>query len=327
MTTTLSRAQRIEARRGIRETLAIKSLARFVRFMWSEVEPSTPLDWNWHIDAICSELEAVDRGEVRNLVIMIPPGCMKSLLVSVFYPAWVWLRRPSERAMYLSNSDTLVKRDSMRTRDIIRSPRYARLLGRVVAEGLGDWSATGAPWKIKRDQDEKFLFANSRGGFRQAQTIRAKVTGKRSDVQVVDDPYDAEEAATGGAENIAERMSEIVRKFKGTLRTRLNDSRTSRRIVIMQRLNEGDLAGVLADDPAWRVVCIPMEYLPDHPHRYEHDPRTEEGELLDPVRFPQEEVDSLRADLGAVAASAQLDQLPIPAEGGRFKKRWFKSQP
>ena len=323
----LTHRQRSAARQEARELTAILSLADFIRFMWPVVEPGTVLVWNWHIEALAGELESVASGATRNLLIMIPPGCMKSLIVSVMFPAWTWLSDPSQRSMYLSNSDTLVKRDSMRTRDLIRSPQYRRLLDRVVSMGRAKWTKQGrAPrWAIKRDQDEKFLFANDAGGFRQAQTIGAKVTGKRSDIQVVDDPYDAEEASEGGAEAIGERMARIVRKFKGTLRTRLNDPRTSRRIVIMQRLHMDDLAGVLAEDPGWRVVCIPMEYNPDHPHRYDKDPRTVEGELLDAVRFDQGEVDSLRADLGPLQAAAQLDQYPRVAGGGSIKARWFKA--
>ena len=63
------------------------SLRAFIEDMWPVVEPQTPFVGNWHIDAICAHLEAVTRGELRNLLINIPPGCMKSYIVSVMWPA------------------------------------------------------------------------------------------------------------------------------------------------------------------------------------------------------------------------------------------------
>jgi len=72
--------------------LASRSLRELVRQAWPIVEPSTPFVPGWHIDAIVEHLEAVRRGQIRNLLINVPPRHMKSLLVSVFWPAWEWLR-------------------------------------------------------------------------------------------------------------------------------------------------------------------------------------------------------------------------------------------
>ena len=65
-------------------------LYEFVKMAWHCVE-AAPFQDNWHIELICKHLEAVTRGEILRLVINIPPGCMKSLLVSVFWPVWEWL--------------------------------------------------------------------------------------------------------------------------------------------------------------------------------------------------------------------------------------------
>ena len=73
---------------------AARSLREFVRQAWHVVEPSTPFVPGWHIDAIFDHLEAVTRGQIRNLLINVPPRHMKSLLVSVFWPAWEWIRAP-----------------------------------------------------------------------------------------------------------------------------------------------------------------------------------------------------------------------------------------
>src|SRR4051812_24562468 len=60
-----------------------KTLAGFVREAWKVLEPKQPLVWNWHIDAICAHLEAVTDGRINRLLINVPPGSSKSLLVSV----------------------------------------------------------------------------------------------------------------------------------------------------------------------------------------------------------------------------------------------------
>jgi len=95
----------------------------------------------------------------------------------------------------------------------------------------------------------------------------------------------------------------------------------------MQRLHAADPTGHML--PVWdnvRHVCLPQEFEPDHPFRFEGDPRTVEGELLDPVRFP---IKVLKGEdgkggelrtLGEYGYAGQHQQRPAPAEGGRFKR-------
>src|ERR1035438_928600 len=86
--------------------LAARSLGEFVRQAWAVVEPSTPFVPGWHIDAVVEHLEAVTYGQIRNLLINVPPRHMKSLLVSVFWPAWEWTRWPERRWLYRDRKST-----------------------------------------------------------------------------------------------------------------------------------------------------------------------------------------------------------------------------
>ena len=70
--------------------IAAQSFAGFVRSAWHVLEPSSELKWGWSLDAICQHLEAVTKGDIKRLLINVPPGCMKSLLVGVLWPAWEW---------------------------------------------------------------------------------------------------------------------------------------------------------------------------------------------------------------------------------------------
>jgi hypothetical protein len=72
-----------------------RSLAHFARRAWPIVEPAMPLADGWHLDAICEHLEAVSRDQIDRLLINIPPGHAKSLLVSVLWPAWTSRARAS----------------------------------------------------------------------------------------------------------------------------------------------------------------------------------------------------------------------------------------
>ena len=186
--------------------LARRSLAEFVRQSWRIIEPGTTLEWNWHLCIICDALERQSRGEeaFRKLLICVPPGTMKSLLVSVFAPAWQWLEKPERRKLFFANDDKLATRDSRRTREIITSQWYQELLGycsRLRNE---------KPWKLASDQNQKINFENTRRGFRQCLSIGASVTGKRGDDITIDDPIDAKDVVNGSVDQVRKRLEEVT---------------------------------------------------------------------------------------------------------------------
>src|SRR3977135_146099 len=84
----------------------------FIPLAWETVEPARPFLANWHIDAIADHLQAVADGQITKLVINTPPGPAKSLLVSVLWPAWMWVRDPKWRALFASYAAELAIRDS-----------------------------------------------------------------------------------------------------------------------------------------------------------------------------------------------------------------------
>lgn len=295
--------------------LARRSLAFFVRCAWHVVEPGCELVWGWHLDLICKRLEAVTRRECLRLVINIPPGHMKSLLVAVFWPAWEWLTRPEERTLFLANSADLAARDSRRCREVITSEWYQRVLALTSAE-RGQES-----WSLADDQNEKINYENTRRGFRECLSIGAKVTGKRSDKQVLDDPYDAKELQIGSPEQIARRLLEVEAIYDGVLASRLNDLATGARVLIMQRLHQDDLAAHCIA-AGYDVVCLPTEYDPHHPQVCADDPRTEPGELLFPAKFPAHVIAQIKQN-PLSNYEGQHGQQPRPPGGGLFRADHF----
>ena len=320
---TLSPAQR-RIRQEAWEDRAIRSLADFVRVCWSIVEPGRALRWNWHLDIICDALQRQIEGDLayRKLLITVPPGAMKSLLVAVFAPAWAWIHHPERRTIFLSNDDVLVKRDSRRTRQIITSPLYTRLLHRA-----HEHHGTPEPWGLERDQNEKTNFENNHHGFRQCLSINASITGKRADDIAIDDPLDAKAVVNGSPEQIQRRLLSVQNVIDQVLPSRVNDLARARWTLIMQRLHEDDPAAHAMAEGGWQIVNLPMSYNPDHPVCvHPDDPRTTPGELLFPDQFPQAEIDALRVKLGERHYAGQYEQAPTPAEGGLFKRAWFSQR-
>lgn len=244
----------------------------------------------------------------------IPPGLAKSIIASVCRPAFVWLHDPGRRTLYTSNDDDLVKRDSRKTRDLMRTEWYRELVARSVARGL----ITG--WVIKRDQDQKHYFENTAGGFRQAISWGGAVTGKRPDEIVIDDPYDAKTVVIGSPEQVQRRMVEVVDTYDNVLTSRLADQRRGKVILIMQRLANEDLAAKFIERGA-RALVLPMTFDPLRAHR--RDRRKVAGEILHPARFPPEVLALIKKRMGR-HYWAQYEQQPTVQEGGKLKRRWLE---
>jgi len=279
------------------------SLREFVSQAWPVLEPSTPLVSGRVLDVLCDELQAVTEGRRHRLLVNCPPGCSKSILVNVLWPAWEWGPRSLNHHRFISASyaQTLATRDMVRCRDLLRS----------------DWFQARWPLTLKEDQDQKTYYENDGTGWRFACGVGGSLTGHRGDRAIVDDPHDVL-----GAESEAEREG-ALRWFAETLSTRYNDERTFAVVVVMQRLHTRDISGLILDKmPHYRHVMLPMEYEPGR--RCDIDWRKEPGELLWPERFSAEGVralkDSLSAHGGEYAVAGQLQQRPIPREGGMFPR-------
>ena len=286
--------------------LAERSLKEFVQQAWHIVEPNTPFVDGWHIDAICDHLEAAANGAIRNLVINIPPRFMKSLLVSVFFPAWVWTTKPWTRFLYSSYSQDLAIRDSLKCRRLFISAWYQARWGDV--------------FHLTGDQNAKIRFENDRTGYRIATSVGGIGTGEGGDFIITDDPNNAKQV-----ESDTERRTTNL-WWDETMSTRGNNPKTVVRIIVQQRIHEEDLTGHVLEQGRYDHLCLPMEYEGERSNLSTGwvDPRTEPNELLWPERFGRPEVDELKLRLRARGTAGQLQQRPAPAEGALFKRMWWR---
>jgi len=302
-----------EAARECGKIRSEMSLLEFVKEGWHALEPGTEFLHGWAVEAMADALERVTSGETRRLLINVPPGCTKSMLVNVFWPAWEWGPKgmPDYRYINASYGADLSIRDNMRCRDLIQSEWYQ-----------ANW---GDRFQMKGDQNAKILYENDKTGWRFAASVGKGITGRRGDRIIVDDPHSVENVES---DIVRERA---LRWFFETLSSRFNKLDESALVVIMQRVHDRDLSGaILAQDLGYEHLCLPMEFELDHPHKSTHfvDPRTEEGELLWPARFSPRAVDeqkeTFRAWGGSYAEAGQLQQRPVPRGGGMFRRDDFE---
>jgi hypothetical protein len=286
-----------EQLQNLRAELCRRSLKEFIRTAWPIIEPS-PLVWGWHIDAIIEHLEAITAGQLKRLLITIPPRHGKSLIVSVLWPCWEWASRPEGRWLFASYAESLAIRDNVKARRLVLSAWYQR-----------NWDHV---FQFAGDQNEKRKVETDRGGHRIAVGTGGSATGEGGDRLIIDD-----------AHNVKEVESDDIRK--GVLdwhdqvwSTRGNDPKTTARVIVGQRVHADDLAGHVLEQGGWEHLSLPAEFEGDN--RVTSigwtDPRKQSGELLWPEQFGPAEIAVSKRVLGSYAYSAQFQQRPSPAGGG-----------
>ena len=229
---------------------------------------------------------------------------MKSLLVSVFWHAWEWAQgRRSLRYVATSFTDLPIKRDTRKTRDLILSPWYQALWPEVVLTRTAETS-----------------FANSDTGTREGVPF-GSLTSQRGDRLLIDDPHSIQTA-----ESDAERET-TTRLFRERAIFSVNDPERSAVVVIMQRLHQDDISGVIERYGMDFVkLMLPMEFEIERRCKTRigfTDPRSYDGEPLDFGRFPAPAISALKRDVTSFAWAGQYQQRPAPREGGLFKLAWF----
>lgn len=279
-------------------------LAAFTQKTFRTVDPGTPYLHNWHIDLIGEYLEACTRREITRLIINLPPRNLKSIAVSVAWPAWLLGKNPSERVVAASYSHSLSLKHSVDCRLVVESEWYRRLFPGT---------------QLAKDQNEKHKFDTTKRGMRFATSVGGSATGEGGNFLIVDDPH-----------NPLQALSDVQRQlaltwFDQTFSTRLNDKEKGVIVVVMQRLHANDLTGHLLEKGGWEHLCIPAVAETRTVIDFGRVSLTREpGDILHPARESAEAIERQKTALGSYAYAGQYQQRPAPAEGGIFKAHWFK---
>lgn len=305
-----------------RELVERHGFREFIRLAFPHIpgEQATQFEPNWHIDAIADHLEAQSRGQLKDLVINVPPGHMKSVSVCVLWLPWEWSWNPYSGWIFASFDGRLTNRDADKSLQLMTSDWYR--------------SRWGTYNGVLTLDDRKYAVSdhkNNHGGFRWSTSCPGgAVTGRHANRIVVDDPIkprdkDGKGRGTATTAITSVQLENVADWYFGTMPTRRRKGAT--RTIIMQRLHTEDLVGKIkerGDD--YQFLTLPAEFDPksrcvtflgDKP--FFRDPRTDPDELLWPGLFPRERIDELKREL-AEEASAQLQQNPV-AKGGNIFKR------
>lgn len=298
---------------------ARRNLRLFVRRAWHVIEPNAFVS-NWHIDAICDHLAYVSFGDIRNLLIAMPPRMSKSLIVSVAWPTWDWIDNPDRQFLFASYAHDLALRDATKARRLIESPWYQ-----------AQW---GNKYFILPDDNQKAKYVNNKGGHRISISVQGKTTGEGGNILVGDDFHNVEDMESD------KKRQKAVSWHDNAWRSRTNDPNKSQKVYVGQRSHDGDIYGhVLARErDRWVELVMPMEYDPSRKcityankgfgpikeNLIFTDPRVEAGELLNPKRFDKHTALVEKSNMAERKWMAQFQQQPEGAGGYIFKRAWWK---
>jgi hypothetical protein len=284
------------------QALLANNLTSFTEFAFRVVRPGITFKPNWHFEAVAHKLSQVANGDVRRLIITLPPRTLKSLCASVALPAWFLGRHPSERVVVVSYSEFLARSHANDFRLLVNDPIY---------------QAAFPAMCLERDTDREIM--TTKRGKRIATSIDGTLTGLGGNLIVIDDPL-----------KLGDAMSEAVRTrvidwYRSTLLSRADGKKAARIVLVMQRVHQDDLAGYLREQGGFEVLNLPA--IAQQNETYElGDGRIynrQKGELLHPEHEPAHVLAELKREMGPIAFSAQYQQSPIPPGGTIIKRKWL----
>jgi predicted phage terminase large subunit-like protein len=295
------------------------NLYEYIKAAWPVIEPA-PFLPNWHIELLAEYLEAVTHGEIKRLLINLPPRYMKSTCVSILWPTWVWTRSliegqphepalegPETRWMFVSYADDLAAPLSSQRRRLIESLFYQER-----------WPESG---QLTSDQNEKRFFSNSFSGLMRATTMSGSITGLGGNYLVIDDPHKLGEGGSG------KEIETQISQYRHALSSRHDNKKLGATVIVMQRINDKDLsAHVLENDEGYFHLKLEAEATANKVITFPRSGRIHTrnaGDLLWPGREGPAEIEKQKKSMGNWAYAAQYQQDPIPQSGGIFQRTWF----
>lgn len=296
----------------------ISSLIGFTRRAWQHIRDPNEFYPNWHLDLLAAEYEDLYHGRNDRLIVNQPPGTMKSFLLNVFFPAWVWAQDPSRKFAHYSYSDALPRQQKEVFLRLITSAWYTKRFGK---------------FRIVSDSEKGGLI-NNKGGARFGGGVGGALTGMHPHFLLVDDPSKSIDVHS------VKEMRKVLRWFAGTVATRGMLQKMAI-VLCMQRLAANDLCGAILGEMSggamdmpdslaeelstreWRHACLPMRFDPDHRYRWVKDPRKTKGQLLWPDRITLADILSrmrmMELDPEQANVPAQFDQDPLSKSGTLFE--------
>lgn len=293
----------IEVSRKLAKLAAQSDFTSFLRMVVATVSPGTRYQHNWHIEAIAAHLEACTKGDIRRLIINMPPRMLKSITVSVAWPAWLMGHDPKTRIMVASYAQSLSVKHSLDCRLVMQSAWYKSVFPQT---------------ELTHDQNEKDKFVTTKRGHRIATSVGGAATGEGGNILIVDDPLNPLQAQQRSMREAANQW------FDHTFATRLDDKKRGAIVVVMQRLHADDVSGYLLKKKGWELLSLPAIAPEDMQIRCGNfSKHRKAGEVLHEAREDAAMLEEMKRDLGSANFNAQYQQAPLGEDEGMVKLSWF----
>jgi phage terminase large subunit-like protein len=281
-------------------------LYKFVELAWPHINDPTPtFSKSKHLEVVCDVLTDLMRRELREHVLEMPPGTGKSIITGVFLPAYTWAELdPKHCFFYASNDETLLNRDSQKLIDLLRSEWFVERWGTYLPD-----TAVGVS-----------NFVTLKDGRRFNTSFGGRGVGWHAHTQIIDDPIKPKDAEA--ISGIA--LESAWRTISQTYASRAISAETFARLIVMQPLADGDPADRAVKEAGWSKTTLPMQHETDN--RDPRDWRTEEGQVLDPARFPPDALARLKRNVSAAGVEVWETQYQMRrsvAGGSIIKADWI----
>ena len=259
---------------------------------------------NWHIEAISEALNEVYNGNIKRLLINMPPRYLKSVCVSVAFPAWVLGKDPTKRIIAASYSEKLATKHSTDCRLILESNWYKRVFSDTI---------------LSKIQNQKYKFSTTQNGYRFATSVGGTLTGEGGDILIIDDPHNPQNVLS------EKQRNKVLKWYDNTFSSRLNDKKNGVIIVVMQRLHENDLSGHLLERGGWVHLNLPAIFEEETTINIGNFTKIiKKGELLFEKREGRGEIERIKKDMGEYVFNCQYQQKPMTENSGIFSKKWLQ---
>lgn len=294
---------------ALEREVSTRSLFAFFKMATVVLYPAIEWDYNFHFEYLCvilqDNVERISRGETKDkdLLANLPFRSGKSILISIIFPVWVWIRNPALSIISVSATDMLATKFGHQSKILIDSEWFQLRFGNV--------------FQIRRDQHAKGSYMNTSGGRREAFGINSGIIGSGCDIMILDDIQSPDNITPLGLNN-------TIQSFQDVLYSRMNNPLISWRICLQQRVHENDISGYLVRNSKekWLHVCIPAILTEDlQPKELS---KHYVNKLFWHSRFSQKVLDDFKSTMRAAPYAGQLLQRPQPEEGDVIKRQWFK---
>jgi len=271
---------------------------------------------NWHHRILCDYLDRFVSGDIKRLMVFMPPRNGKSELVSRRLPAYILGKDPNASIIATSYTADLASMMNRDTQRIIDDDKYLELFPNTTL--FGSNVRTVAKGSYLRNSDI-FEVVGHKGVYKSA-GVGGAITGMGCKFGIIDDPI----------KNRAEAESPTYRKglwdwYASTFYTRLE--KDARVLITLTRWHDDDLAGRLLklaqerpDADQWVVVNFPA-IAEDNRHPDDH---RQTGEPLWPDKYPLKKLLKMKATMGSYEWNALMQQRPSVAGGNILKREWWK---